>query len=129
MNGDKLLFDSNIIIYLSKGLLDAKEFTNAEDVPHISVITYMEVMGYRFKRVKEKRFIEKFCADAYILSLDDEIVNKVIALRKEKNIKLPDAIITATALKNKMQLITRNTVDFKNIKGLNLFNPFDNNKE
>ncbi|OFX50014.1 MAG: hypothetical protein A2046_01880 [Bacteroidetes bacterium GWA2_30_7] len=126
MNGNKFLFDSNILIYLSKGLLDAKTFTNKEDIPYVSVITYMEVMGYHFKNKNEENFMNQFCAGAYIIPLNDDIVTKVIELRKKHKVKLPDAIIAATAIENKLKLLTRNTGDFKNIPKLNLFNPFKN---
>lgn len=124
MNGNKFIFDSNIIIYLSKGILNARKFTRAEDVPYISVITYIEVMGYHFMKKEEESFIKKFCQEAYIIPLDDQIVNKVIALRQKKKIKIPDAIIAATAIENNLQLITRNTDDFKDIPNLKLLNPF-----
>jgi predicted nucleic acid-binding protein len=39
--------------------------------------------------------------------------------------KLPDAIIAATALVYDLTLITRNTSDFKNMEGLKVINPFD----
>ncbi|TVR78458.1 MAG: type II toxin-antitoxin system VapC family toxin [Chitinophagaceae bacterium] len=123
MSGTKLLFDSNIIIYLSKKLLDARAFTKIEDVPCISVITYMEVMGYRFKYKSEKEFIENFCTIAHLIELDKSIVTRVVKLRSENNIKLPDAIIAATALEANMTLITHNASDFKGISGLNLLDP------
>jgi len=49
----------------------------------------------------------------------------VISIRKIHRIKLPDAIIAATALVNGLELVTRNINDFKNIDGLNLINPWD----
>jgi predicted nucleic acid-binding protein len=50
-------------------------------------------------------------------------VNKTIAIRKSKTIKLPDAIIAATALTYSLILVTSNTSDFKNIQGLNVIDP------
>ena len=59
--------------------------------------------------------------------LDQKIVHEVIRIRKSAKIKLPDAIIAASAIVNHSELITRNTKDFE-IPGrqLKLFNPFDN---
>ncbi|MDR1220966.1 MAG: PIN domain-containing protein [Treponema sp.] len=39
--------------------------------------------------------------------------------------KLPDAIIAATALTENFALVTRNNDDFKNIAGLELLNPWE----
>ena len=57
-------------------------------------------------------------------SITDEIVQNVIDIRKEKSIKLPDAIIAATAMQCSAILVTRNTKDFKTL-ALEIFNPFD----
>ena len=45
-------------------------------------------------------------------------------LRRAHNLSVADAIIAATDLEHNIELVTRNTDDFKNIKHLKLFNPF-----
>lgn len=45
-------------------------------------------------------------------------------MRQKQKIKLPDAIIAATALVNDFVIISRNTKDFKNIEGLEVINPY-----
>ena len=129
MNGHKLLFDSNIIIYLSKGELKLQSFTRENDLPFLSVISYMEVMSYSFKSKKEQTFIDNFCSDSNLIHLENPIIERGIELRKNYHIKLPDAIIAATALVNKFTLVTRNISDFKNISGLQLLNPFEDSDE
>jgi len=57
--------------------------------------------------------------------LTDSIVNRTIAIRKSRSIKLPDAIIAATVLDQKLILVTHNLSDFKNIKGLKIIDPWD----
>ena len=52
-------------------------------------------------------------------------INKTIELRKNLKIKIPDAIIAATALTNDLILVTRNTDDFRNMTGLEVMNPWD----
>ncbi|MEK7257684.1 MAG: PIN domain-containing protein [Bacteroidota bacterium] len=44
--------------------------------------------------------------------------------RQFKSIKLPDAIIAATALTHQLTLLTRNVSDFSKIPGLTVVNPF-----
>jgi hypothetical protein len=51
-------------------------------------------------------------------------VQRVINIRQQKRIKLPDAIIAATAMEYSSVLVTRNTKDFNSLD-LEAFNPFD----
>ena len=53
------------------------------------------------------------------------VVDKTIEICKQHKIKLPDAIIAATALVNNFTLVTRNIDDFKNIAGLKTINPYN----
>ena len=82
-------------------------------------------MGYSFKNKKEQIFIEHFCSASNIIHLENTIVEKGIELRKKYRIKLPDAIIAATALVNDITLVTRNSNDFKSIPDLQISNPFE----
>jgi predicted nucleic acid-binding protein len=61
---------------------------------------------------------------AYQYQLTPAIVEKTIELRKAYKIKLPDAIIAATALVNKLTLISRDTNDFRKVKGLKVIAPY-----
>ncbi len=61
--------------------------------------------------------------DSIVLDLTKEVVDTCIQLRKNNKIKLPDAIIAATALVNNLVLISRNIADFKNIKDLQVLDP------
>lgn len=89
---------------------------------NISVINKIEILGHN----TAGNAIEEFINMAYVFDLEKNIVAKTIKLRKEYKIKLPDAIIAATALENSLTLITRNIKDFKDINGLKVINP--NNK-
>ena len=53
-----------------------------------------------------------------------EIAERTIAIRKNLRIKIPDAIIAATALEYSLQLVSRNEEDFSQIQDLKLVNPF-----
>lgn len=126
MNGVDKLIDSNILIYLSKNQLKLSTIAQPGDTLSISVITYMEVLGYSFSFDKEEEMVKTICDTLNIVHLDEKIVNEVIRIRKLVKIKLPDAIIAATAIVKGSKLITRNTDDFQ-IPGIQpeIFNPFD----
>lgn len=57
------------------------------------------------------------------IALTSEIVDICVGIRKQQSIKIPDAIIAATALYLKKPLMTKNTMDFKHIAGLNVLDP------
>ena len=115
MNGKKALLDSNIVIYISKGTIDFEELFVSYDHFFISIITYMEVLGCQFASEDEKKLIEELLNQFEILNVDLELANNVIEIKRTKKIKLPDAIIYATADINSCDLITNNISDFKNI--------------
>jgi predicted nucleic acid-binding protein len=53
-----------------------------------------------------------FLSSFDIIALDGEIAERAVSLRRTHHIKLPDAIIWATAQVHAMLLVTRNTKDF-----------------
>ncbi len=124
MSGNKLL-DTNILIYLSKNELSLASFAKPDDELYISIITYMEALGYAFTLKTEENLITSLCKNLIVINLNTAIVEEVIQIRRNKKIKLPDAIIAATASINKFDLVTRNTEDFKSVKTyINIINPF-----
>jgi predicted nucleic acid-binding protein len=58
------------------------------------------------------------------MPLSEAIVQRTITLRQQHRIRLPDALIAATALALGEPLVTRNTQDFQAIAGLVRLNPF-----
>jgi predicted nucleic acid-binding protein len=119
-----VIFDSNVLIYLSKYALDPERILKDEIA--ISVITKIEVLGFSFKNKSEHELLLAICNELKVIPLTDLIVEETISLRKNYNIKLPDAIIYATALVENVPLLTNNIDDFKSLdKNVRLINPFD----
>jgi predicted nucleic acid-binding protein len=120
----KYLIDTNIIIDFSENKLPAtaKSFISKiiDDDPSISVINKIELLSFSVAN----KVLTEFTEVATVIGLTDDVVNRTIALRKSHRIKLPDAIIAATALAYNYKLVTRDTNDFKNIKGLKVINPW-----
>jgi hypothetical protein len=69
--------------------------------------------------------LKEFIGECVVIELEQVIKLKTAEIRKIYNIKLPDAIIAATAVVYELVLITRNEKDFMQIKGLNIINPFN----
>ena len=123
MSGKSFLLDSNFIIRLSKGDEALIEFINeSPNYFAVSVITYMEVMGYNFNDDNEYNMIRDVFEIFEILYIDEVIAQKTIDVRKIKKVKIPDAIIAATALSLDFTLVTANFDDFKNIPNLKILN-------
>ena len=62
---------------------------------------------------------------ADVIGLDELIIQQTMRLRQQHRLKLPDAVIAATALVRGLTLITRNVSDFKAIPGLAVLNPHE----
>ena len=121
---NRFLSDTNIIIYVSKGILNLDDFLTENDELFISSISYMEAYGFPFQDKQEEKEIVKFCTMFNRFSITEEVEKRTILIRKSHKIKLPDAIIAATAIVHNLILVTRNDSDFKNISGLKVLNPF-----
>ncbi len=89
------LFDSNILIDYLKGFERARNEIDRYTDKAISVISWMEVMaGATLERVTATRvFLKRF----EVVPFTDEISEQTIANRRTTRLKLPDAIILATA--------------------------------
>jgi len=116
------LLDTNFIINYFKGTFKGASGTFADSIinqkTYISVITQIELLSWKLLNDKDEEIIKGFISDCTVFSLEESIVSTTILLRKAISIKLPDAIIAATALEHNMQLLTHNSKDFKNIQGL-----------
>ncbi|TDO20296.1 type II toxin-antitoxin system VapC family toxin [Pedobacter duraquae] len=96
-----------------------------ESVPAISAITEIELLCWKAATTKDLLTLKSFIGDSVIFELDRIVKDKTVDFRKEYAIRLPDAIIAATAHINDLTFISRNTKDFHKIEGLRLINPFE----
>ena len=128
MGQTNYLIDTNTVIdYLAnripiKGMGFMDSIIN--DIPNISIVTKIELLGFNTAQ-EHSLLLAGFVSDASVLALTDEVADICIALRRAHKIKLPDAIIAATAIAYDMSLLTRNVSDFKGIKDLEVINPHE----
>lgn len=126
--GTNYLTDTNIAIYLLNGSLNENALRFIEpiinDTYYLSVISKIELLGFAFLDTEKLSDTQSFISDGILINLTDDIVEKTITLKQAYKIKMPDAIIAATAIVLDYTLLSHNDKDFTQIAGLKYINPF-----
>ena len=122
------LFDTNAVIDFLAGNFPVSatnwtEKTVDNNEVAVSIINKIEVLGFNASS-SELALLTEFIDAITVLTLSDEVADKTIDIRRMRKIKLPDAIIAATALVHDLTLVSRNDGDFKSIPNLKYLNPF-----
>lgn len=128
--GIKYLWDTNTAIYYLQQQFppDAEKFMDdlvKDEQPVISAITEIELLCWKTTTKKDLDVLHNFINDALVIELEQPIKLKTADIRKAHRIKLPDAIIAATAVVADLTLLSRNISDFNNINELKIINPWD----
>ena len=128
--GIKYIWDTNTVIYYLQQQFppSAEKFMDSiikEARPVISAITEIELLCWKSATEKDSEVLSSFISDALVVELEPIIKYKAVDIRKKHKVKLPDAIIAATALVYELTLVSRNVSDFKNIEGLQVINPWN----
>ena len=122
------LIDTNVLIHALSGNAQASILSRIDDAiadqARYSVVTRMELLGWNGHTADSRRETEALLAQLMEINLTPAIVALVIDIRSSITIKLPDAIIAASALAENLPLMTCNTGDFKRIAGLVVIDPF-----
>ena len=131
-----MVIDTNILIHWLNGDDKILNFFEAhfDTESQISVITEMEtIIGADKHEIREKE-LKQLLSNFQIIPLCSDIGYRIVSFLQDKKlkslrkVKLQDIIIACTALHLKKPLITQNTKDFKNFKGLQLINPLKSSK-
>lgn len=117
--GARYLIDANAISDYMGGRVSttALDFMDQlmDDGPAISVINRIELLGHNRPEQSQFALAVEAC---HVYDLTEAVILRRIALRRSRRIKLPDAIIAATALVHDLTLISHNLSDFESISGL-----------
>ena len=106
----KALFDTNVLIDYLNGVKSARVELARFDDKAVSVISWIEVMVGTTPETQAGT--RAFLAGFALMPINELVAERAVALRQDKRIKLPDAIIWATARTSDRLLVTRNTKDF-----------------
>ena len=122
----RYLIDTNAVIdYLDNKLPNNSANLIDRTDTQISVITRMELLSWHKATSRQIQVLQEFINSSTVVGLEEKVILKAIDIRKNYRLKLPDAIIAATALANGFALISHNISDFKNISGLKVIDPWN----
>lgn len=123
------VLDTNLLIYFLANAAESEVLSRIEQeirsFARISVITRMEVLGWRGHTEESRRRARRLIDQLDEIALTSVVVERVIEIRSQLAIKLPDAIIAGSALVESLPLMTRNTEDFRRVPDLKLIDPFE----
>ncbi len=105
------MFDTNILIDFLKQDKRAKKELELYDKRLISLVTHIEILVGAKDKTDEGE-LRKFLRHFELCDISTEIADFTVRLRQKHKLRIPDALIWATALHNECQLVTRNTRDF-----------------
>ena len=110
----RAILDTNAVIYLQKGWLE-------DPLPPgeylISVITEIELLSFAGLDDAQMNWLQRPIDDLEVVEIDGAVKQCAIALRRDHRLKLPDALIAATALTRDAVLLT-NDGQLANLPGL-----------
>ncbi len=108
----KALFDTNILVDYLNAVPEARTELQYYTEKAISIVTWMEVMvgADGDLETPTRNFLNSFD----VVAVDERVAERAVTLRRDHRVKLPDAVIWATAQAHAMLLVTRNTKDFPN---------------
>jgi predicted nucleic acid-binding protein len=102
-------FDTNILVDFLNGVDSARREIDRFDERSISIVTWMEVMVGTIP--DDEPAVRAFLRSFRVVPIDDAVASEAVTLRRAHRIRLPDAIIWATARTERALLVTRNTKD------------------
>ena len=100
-----LVVDTNIAIYLLGGDTTVAALLDKRSVG-MSFITELELLSYSGITQEEVNTIEEFVSSCVVVDLTLAVKRHAIAIRREYRLRLPDALVAATALAYSVPLMT-----------------------
>lgn len=108
-----LLVDTDVFVDHLRG---AREFEPRDHRIHYSVITRAELVAGTTATDAVNILLGPFRE----ISVDRGVAERAGRIRRETGVRLPDALIGATAIELSLGLVTRNRSDFERIRGLRI---------
>lgn len=112
----ELLVDSDVLV---DHLRRARRFFPRPPDAEVwySVVTRAELYSGRYT---DEAIVDRFLAPFTEAPVNRRVAERAGRLRRSTDLRLPDALIAATALEHDLTLVTRNRRDFERVEGLRL---------
>ena len=118
----RYFLDTNALIQLLKGNFDVLNKLNNASYIGTSVICEIEFLSFKNLSNDDKTLFEAFLNKIEVVDVESkngELISSILSIRKDKKLKLPDAIVCASAKMYNATLITADKALFK-VKGIDV---------
>ncbi len=123
MSGNnRYLLDTNAIVALLKGNAQLGQLLRDADWVGISVISHIEFLAFSGLTQDDCDLFSQFLQRVAVIELgakDEGLIAKIIEIRQQYRLKLPDAVIAAMAIQNSAILVTADR-EFAKVSVLNV---------
>jgi predicted nucleic acid-binding protein len=109
MSGKRLLLDTNAIVALLQGNQRLIEATKDSGWMGISIISHIELLCFSGITDRDRDLFSSLSKRVELIGLhigEPELIDRAIEIRRSSRIKLPDAIVVASALMRDAVLVT-----------------------
>lgn len=120
----KYLLDSNILIYAARptpAYTTLRQWVQHPDAA-VSALSQVEVLGFHRLEAQDELFLRLALAALPPLAISEAVLSRAVWVRQQFRLKMPDAIIAATALEHGLTLVTADQ-GFANLPGLPIIDP------
>lgn len=105
----RFLLDTNAVVSLLAGNRKLADLLESAEYVGISIISYLEFLAFDGLSEADRACFARFCERVEIVPLvydNSDMIELALDLRRHRRLKLPDAIIGATALSRNAFLVT-----------------------
>jgi len=124
---ERYLIDTSVVIKYLNASFSVNSLNRLDGIidqeSRISFITEIELQVWNPTDPDDISVYQEFVTSSQIIGIDSNVIRETINIRKQYRIKLPDALIAATALVNDLVLVADNDKDFEKVSNLKYINP------
>lgn len=109
MSGNRYVLDTNAIVALLQGHAQLVQLLQEANWIGISVISQIEFLVFSGLTEVDRQLFQQFLQRVEVVGLtsgDAALIEKIIEIRQQYRLKLPDAVTAAMAIQNSANLVT-----------------------